>query len=138
MVGDNNNNNESILERIAKKDGNACFKVTDNQVKRGRNMDKSLHLNCYVCQKYLELDGETAYKQTTFRCYDCKMPLCKKDSSDPTIGRDKSCVDEHLESQCKVVGCFGDDRQYNIFSKEKQVQLVSRWRTRYNRVREAV
>ena len=99
-------------------------------------MGKSLHLNCYVCQKYLELDGETAYKQTMFRCYDGKMPLA--DCSDPTIGRDKSCVDEHLESQCKVVGCFGDDRQYNIFSKEKQVQLVSRWRTRYNRVREAV
>jgi hypothetical protein len=33
MVGDNNNNNESILERIANKDGNAHFKVTDNQVK---------------------------------------------------------------------------------------------------------
>jgi hypothetical protein len=55
----------------------------------------------------------------------CKMPLCKKDCSDPTIGQEKSCVDVHVESLCQVVECFGDDRQYNIFPKEEQVQLVS-------------
>jgi len=60
MVGDSNNGNESILERIANKDGNACFKVTDNEVKRGRNMGKSFHLNCYVWWKYLDPDIETA------------------------------------------------------------------------------
>jgi hypothetical protein len=53
------------------------------------------------------------------------MPLCKKDCSDPTIGQEKSCVDVHVESLCQVVECFGDDRQYNIFPKEEQVQLVS-------------
>jgi hypothetical protein len=138
MVGENTNGNEGILERITDKDGNERFKVTNNQAKRGRNVGKSIHLNCFVCRKYLNADGDTEYKQTTFRCYECKMPLCKKDRSDQTIGRLKSCIDEHAESNCPVVGCFGDDRQYNVFPKEKQVQLISRRRTRNNRVREAV
>jgi hypothetical protein len=66
------------------------------------------------------------------------MPLCKKDHSYQTIGRLKSCVDEHVESICPVVGCFRDDRQYNVFHKEKQVQLISQRKTRNNRAREAV
>ncbi len=35
MVGENSNGNESTLERITDKDGNECFNVTNNQVKRG-------------------------------------------------------------------------------------------------------
>ena len=130
--------NTSTLERITDKDGNERFKITNNQANRGRNVGKSVHLNCFLCRKYLDSDGETIYRQTTFRCSECKMPLCKKDRSNPTIGRLKSCVDEHAESDCKVVGCFGDNRQYIVFPKEKQVQLVSRQRSRQsNRLREA-
>jgi hypothetical protein len=53
------------------------------------------------------------------------MPLCKKDQSNPTISRDQSCVDEHMNSKCQTVGCYGSDRQYSNFPKEKQVQLVT-------------
>ncbi len=117
--------NTSILERISNKDGNERFKVSNKQARRGRNVGKSIHLNCFVCRKYLDPGGEVNYVQTTFRCYECKMPLCKKDRSNPTIGRNKSCVDEHVETDCKVVGCFGYDQQYAFFPKDEQVQLVS-------------
>jgi len=46
MVGENNSGNKSILERIANKDGNEHFKVTNNQAKQGQNMGKSIHLHC--------------------------------------------------------------------------------------------
>jgi hypothetical protein len=117
--------NTAILERISDKDGNCRFIMTDKQARRGRNVGKSLHLNCYICRKYLTPFGDTEYVQTTFRCIDCKMPLCKKDRSNPTIGRDQSCVDEHMNSKCQTVGCYGSDRQYSNFPKEKQVQLVT-------------
>jgi len=85
MVGENNSGNKSILERIANKDGNEHFKVTNNQAKQGQNMGKSIHLHCYVCWKHLEPDGETAYKQTMFRCFDCRMPLCKKENGGKVV-----------------------------------------------------
>jgi hypothetical protein len=66
-------------------------------------MGKSIHLNFP--------DGETAYKETT---YDCKMLLCKKDHSNPTTGWEKSCVDNHVESLCKVA-MFAFERKKLIF-----------------------
>jgi hypothetical protein len=116
--------NTSVLERITDKDGRCRFSVTDNQTRRGRNVGKSMHLNCYICQKYLTPMGNTEYIQTTFRCSDCKMPLCKKDRSNSVIGREKSCLDEHITSKCKTVGCYGSDRQFMHFPRDKQVQLV--------------
>ena len=115
----------SILERITDKDGNNRFSVTDKQLSRGRNVGRSIHQNCYICRKYLTPEGDTEYNQTTFRCMDCKMPLCKKDRSNPAIGRNQSCMVEHIKSRCEVVGCFGSDRSYSIFPRENQVQLVS-------------
>jgi hypothetical protein len=53
------------------------------------------------------------------------MPLCKKDRSNRDIGRNQSCMIEHITTQCEVVGCFGSDRSYSIFPRENQVQLVS-------------
>jgi hypothetical protein len=81
-----NVDNDSILEEITNKDGNCRFVVTDKQARQGRNVGKSLHLNCYICRKYLTPMGDTEYVQTTLRYTDCKMPLCKKDRSNPTIG----------------------------------------------------
>jgi hypothetical protein len=120
----------STLEWVTDKDGNERFKITNNQTIWGQNVGKSIHLNCFLCQKYLDPDGETSYKQTMFRYCECKMPLCKKDHSNPTIGRLKSGANEHAESDCKVVGCLGNDCQYTVFRKENQVQLVSRRRSR--------
>jgi hypothetical protein len=122
--------NSGILERITDKDGNTRFVLTDRQESRGRNVGRSIHQNCFICRKYLTPMGETEYIQTTFRCSDCKMPLCKKDRSNPEIGRHKSCIDEHIMSTCDTVGCHGNDRHYSNFPKDKQVQLVAHRITR--------
>jgi hypothetical protein len=122
--------NTSTLERICDTEGNTCFKVTDKQSRRGQNVGNSFHLNCFMCRKYLTEDGEVRYLQTNFRCSQCLMPLCKKDHSTPDIGRNQSCVDERISSKCRLIGCFASDHQYTMFPKDKQVQLVSRHRTR--------
>jgi hypothetical protein len=71
--------NTAILERISDKDGNCRFIMTDKQARRGRNVGKSLHLNCYICRKYLTPFGDTEYVQTTFRCIlTAKCPFAKK------------------------------------------------------------
>ena len=126
--------NSGILERIMDKDGNTRFVLTDRQERRGRNVGRSIHQNCYICRKYLTPYGGTEYIQTTFRCSDCKMPLCKKDRSNPGIGRHKSCIDEHITSTCETVGCHGSERHYTNFPKEKQVQLVVNRKTRNMRL----
>ncbi len=112
------------------KNGNNRFILTDKQESRGRNVGRSIHQNCYICCKYLTPMGETEYIQTTFQCSSCKMPLCKKDRSNPDIGRKQSCVDEHITSKCENVGCHGNDRHYTNFPRELQVQLVSNRITR--------
>jgi hypothetical protein len=108
---------DEVLERITDRHGNINYDITDKQSKRGRNVGKSVQHNCYVCRKYLTKKGETQYNQTTFRCVTCKMPLCKKDRSNNEIGRNLSCLDEHLESNCKTIGCFGANRNFNLFPK---------------------
>jgi len=126
--------NTGILERITDKDGNNRFLLTDKQETRGRNVGRSIHQNCFICRKYLTPTGETEYIQTTFRCSDCKMPLCKKDRSNIATGRLKNCIDEHIESTCEVVGCFGSDRRYTNFPRDKQVQLITTRITRNMRI----
>jgi hypothetical protein len=123
-------NSASILERICNKNGSMRFEVTDKQVNWGRSVGKSIHLNCFVCRKYLTDTGVVKYQQTTFRCSDCQMPLCKKDRSVPEIGRYQSCVDEHIELSCQTIGHFAKDHNYSTFPREKQVQLVVRRWTR--------
>jgi hypothetical protein len=68
-----------ILERITDKNGNYRFIMTDKQARQGRNVGKSLYLNCYICHKHLTPMGDAEYVQATLRCIDCKMPLCKND-----------------------------------------------------------
>jgi hypothetical protein len=76
--------------------------------------------------------GGVQYVQTNFRCSQCLMPLFKKDCSSEGNGKTQSCVDEQLSSKCQSVGCFSSDRQYATFPKDKQVQLIRRYRTRTN------
>ena len=128
-ISGSNVNNDNILERICDKDGNLCFTITDTQARRGRNVGNSIHLNCYICWKYLTEFGQVKYVQTNFRCNQCQMTLCKKDRMIANNGRTQSCVDEHVSSTCQTVGCFGTDRNYSTFPKEKQEQLVTRHRS---------
>jgi hypothetical protein len=54
------------------------------------------------------------------------MPLCKKDRTDLCSVHLTSCLKEHQESICKVVGCFGSDRTYKVFPKKLQLNLLRR------------
>ncbi len=128
-ISGTNLSNDSILERICDKHGNIRFTITDSQARRGRNVGKSIHQNCFICRKYLTELGEVRYVQTNFRCSQCQMPLCKKGRVG-TDGRIQSCVDEHVTSNCQTVGCFGTERNFSTFPKDQQVQLVTRHRTR--------
>jgi hypothetical protein len=116
------------LERISNNDGDTRYKLTDRQYNKGRNVGKSIQQNCFVCRKYLKRNGDTLYNQTSFRCSLCKMPLCKKNRTDLSTGRLTSCLKEHQESNCKVVGCFGSDRTYTVFPKKLQLNLLRRGR----------
>ena len=94
------------LVRIMK-DGCTTRPPTEKQLREGRQVGAAINANCLICRKYLSSDDSVVYKQTTFCCVSCRMPLCKENRADVTAGRFMSCVDEHLESQHKVVGCFG-------------------------------
>jgi len=61
------------------------------------------------------------------------MPLCKKDRSDVSTGRLTTCLQEHQESNCKVVGCFGSDRTYTVFPRNLQLNLLRRGEVRRGR-----
>jgi hypothetical protein len=63
------------------------------------------------------------------------MTLWEKDCGNPTIRWKKGCVAEHVESDCKLLGCFGDDLQFAFLPNDKQVQLVSHQKKQYKRVR---
>ncbi len=122
---------------ISNNDGDTWYRLTNRQYNKGRNVGKSIQQNCFVCQKYLKRNGDTLYNQTFFRCSLCKMPLCKKDRTDLCTGCPTSCLKEHQESNCKVVGCFGSDctpqlhqqkkfHQHPAQKKEKLIQLLNR------------
>jgi hypothetical protein len=57
------------------------------------------------------------------------MPMCKKDRTDLSSGHLTSCLKEHQESNCKVVGCFGSDRTYTVFPRKLQLNLLRRGTT---------
>jgi hypothetical protein len=57
------------------------------------------------------------------------MPICKKGRTDLCTGHLTSCLKEHQESNCKVVGCFGLDHTYTVFPKKLQLNFLRRGTT---------
>jgi hypothetical protein len=114
------------LERIYNNNGDTWCKLTDRQYNKGHNAGKSNQQNCFVCRKYLKRNGDTLYNQTSFRYSLCKMPLCKKTRIDLSTGHLTSCLKDHQESNCKVVGNFGLEGTYTVFPKKLQLNLLIR------------
>ena len=108
-------------EHIIDWDGNFWHSVTKSQEWQGHNVGKS----SFICRKYLSVDSGTQYKQTLFRCKECKLPVCLKDWCNPGNGRVQTCADEHFNSANVTIRCSGEDSQFSVFPKEMQVQLVS-------------
>jgi hypothetical protein len=47
-LGRSDAENSGILERITDKDGNTRFVLTERQERRGRNVGRSIHQNCFI------------------------------------------------------------------------------------------
>jgi hypothetical protein len=114
------------LERIRNDEGAIARAPSPSQRKKGRATGTSYTASCYMCRKYLSADKETVYKLTSFRCTICKMPLCKKDRSDGSVGRYISCLDEHLRSDDQDLGCHGHYYNTIVFPESKQVDVNPR------------
>ena len=116
---------EEPLIRLRNKDGNCSRDPTVRQIKIGRTTGNTVTSNCFVCRKYLKVNGMTAYHTTSFCCRKCTMPLCKLDRSGQE-GRTSSCCDEHLCSDESPVWCNDVFQSKTEFPKEKQVYLHPR------------
>ena len=115
------------LERIRGKDGYITRMPTEKQISKGRSVGTANNGNCYICRKYLGERGEVVYRQTTFCCSICKMPLCKESHKCVQIGRNEDCFDEHKMGEDENICCsqyvraqpFPKDGQVNLYPKKK-------------------
>ena len=115
------------LERIRGKDGNMTRYPTDKQIANGRTVGTANNGNCYICRKYLSKTGGVVYRQTTFCCSICKMPICKESQKCVQIGRTEDCFDEHKMGEDENTCCsqyvraqpFPKHGQVNLHPKKK-------------------
>ena len=124
-------NEHGALERI-QRHGSATRNPTDKQTHlERRSVGSAIKANCFICHKFLKKDGTVEYRNTTWQCKNCKMPLCKLSRIDARIGRTETCLTVHQESDNETIGCNGRYCSSMIFPKELQVNLHPR---RSNRV----
>jgi hypothetical protein len=95
-----------LLVQIMGTDGSVTRNPTVKQYNNSRAVGTSWQMKCYVCCKYLSIQGKTVYRDTSFCCKTChSMPLCKRDRQDTENGRLLICLDEHLSSVDEDLGC---------------------------------
>ena len=96
---------------------------------KGRRVGSAHVMNCFICRKYLQEDGNTAYIQTAWWCNNCHMPLCRADCHLDTAVRDSTCIEEHIDSTDADLGCFPNQQcgfhPTKIFPKHKQLAYPS-------------
>ena len=110
------------LIRIKGKDGFQTRVATKNQRGGGRTTGSAIVMNCYVCRKYLNRKGETVYRQTSFCCSVCLMPLCQESRIDAHAERHLTCFDEHRSTHDPVVACNGSYFVGKRFPADEQVE----------------
>jgi len=116
------NGQEMRHERITNHLGEICRQPTTTQInKHGRATGNSITSNCYICQKYMKKANVTKYVQTAFRCYNCKIPVCKTDRSNEQ--QPMPCYLEHKSSKDSKMGCLELDSKRRTFPEEKRVLL---------------
>ena len=90
--------------RLGVEDRRRVSVLEDGPLVRIRGEDNSLvhegtnHcrvLRCYICRRYTKLAPNT-----TMKCVQCGMPLCAVNR-----GRTETCLDEHLCSPDRYIGC---------------------------------
>ena len=106
---ENDKNIMEQLERITTSKGHYTYPTTVQQKNaHGRSTGSSVQQNCLLCRKYLNVNEKVSYMKTSFCCKICKIPLCKVDRSKLTSDnylRTMSCLDEHLTTECTILGC---------------------------------
>ena len=127
-------NGVMILELIRGKGGNISRLPTAKQIAQGRNLGTAKNSNCYICRKYLTEKVEVVYRQTTFCCSICKMPICKEIQKCVRIGRNEDCSDEHNMGEDEHTCCsqyvrsqpFPKDGQVNLYPEKKVYHKLKR------------
>ena len=107
---------------------------TEKQTSREhRSVGSAIKANCFICRKYLKRDGTVDYRNTSWQCKECRMPLCKLPRIDKQIGRTETCLTEHQESDHPIIGCTGSYCPSITFPKDLQVNLSPRRSNRLSR-----
>jgi hypothetical protein len=115
------------LTRIVHEDGSSVRDCTDQQKEKRRSVGTSRQRKCFICRKYLSEKRTTMYRDTSFCCSVCGMPLCMKDrTTDEMENRPLTCLQEHLTSQNAVLGCTGKHVIGTSLPKEMQVVIRKR------------
>ena len=110
------------LVRIRGKDGSSTRHSTEIQRGRGRSMvGSAVVMNCYMCRKYLGRNDNVVYRQTSFCCSLCLMPLCRESRVDTEAQRYHKCFDEHMCTDDCTVACNGEYHVGKKFPADKQV-----------------
>jgi hypothetical protein len=84
---------------------------------------------CFICCKYLKEDGTLNYRDTSYWCSSCHMPLCNVDRRQPELGREQSCEEEHLTPCSKWFGCAGQVLDFGFIktvNPEHQINIHPR------------
>ena len=115
------------LERIRGKDRNIARLPKSKQILQGCTVGTANNGNCYICRKYLTKKGDEVYRQTSFCCSICKMPICKESQKCVRIGQNEDCFDEHKKAEDENIyrsqyvrsQPFPKDGQINLYPKKK-------------------
>jgi hypothetical protein len=111
-------NEQEALERMAR-NGLVTRDPTERQTSREhRSVGSAIKANCFICRKYLKRDGTVDYKNTSWQCKECRMPLCKLPHIDKQIGWTETCLTEHQESDHPIIGCTGSYSPSITFPKD--------------------
>ena len=92
---------QKYLKRIEDAVGRINREPTEKQRKRRKESGNPYTKNCYVCRKYLDVDGLTVYNTTQWCCVTCGMPICAMDRTleGSNSNRKLPCLHEHLYAQ---------------------------------------
>ena len=98
------------LVRIRGEDGSVNYAVTNGRCGKARQR------SCFICRKY-----KSATQNTQWMCRDCGMPLC-------SVGRNRNetCLAEHQNTSCPILGCCKIERTHFIMPDDIKVCLRTR------------
>jgi hypothetical protein len=117
---------ENPLAHIEGPKGRLNKPPSASQLRDNRKVGRPYMLNCFICHRYLDKDGEPIYQHTSFWCKACKMPLCKQDRKGMVGGWPMSCINEHMSTDDRCFTCTELHPAGKAVTKDQQVNLHPR------------